>query len=377
MDALTQTVPAKHRGDGSGDTMLKKNLKTCKTIFMKKYFTALLILLAQIYALSAVAQAEKQGIMVRVSEDNDFLNDNGRGTDNAYTNGTRIDIFYAKNHKSKLFLDRWMPKAGSNAINTFGVGLMQVMYTPNNITSKLYQPKDYPWSASLYAAHTLYSYDPVKKYGFQTEIAAGIIGPEALGREAQSVVHGIIHDAIPQGWGNQFGNDALLNVNFTVEKELMHFHNYFELIGSGQASVGTMTDALDIAPVFLAGIMSPYFNGFMGHLSSTGKKKLQVYLKFKPGVQLVGWNASLEGGMFDRSYSVKSAESAPDQSGATNDEYIKGPHPKIENVVAYASYGLVIVYSRFSISYLQIHNTQLIENTYAHTYGNVTATCNL
>ena len=340
---------------------------------MKKYFAAVLISLGLVIAASSYAQNEKPGIMARIYEDNDFLNDRNKGTDDAYTNGTRLDIFYTKQHPSKFFLDRWMPKAGDNDVNIYGVGLMHVMYTPLHITSSFYQPNDYPWSASLVATHALYSYNHVKKYDFQTEIVAGIMGPDALGNQVQSTVHHIIQDpSIPQGWSNQFGNDALINVNFTAEKELVHFHNYFELIGSGQVSAGTMTDELDISPVFLVGIMNPYFNGFMGHNSGTGSKKIQVYLKFKPGVQLVGWNSLLEGGMFNRNYSVDVPQVLSE--GEINSENVKGPHPKIENVVTYTSYSLVIVYSRFSLSYSQTHNSELVVNSYAHTYGNLTTT---
>ena len=348
--------------------------KLFKTIFMKKYFTIFLFLLTQINAGFAFAQDEKPGIMFRGSDDNDFYNDRGKGTDDAYTNGTGFDVFYNKSHESDFFLDRWLPKAGDSSINTFGVGLMHVMYTPSDITKSYYQPNDYAWSAALYASHTLYSFNPVKKYAFITETDAGVMGPAALGKLVQSTVHHLIQDpAIPKGWDNQFGDDALINMSFTAEKELVHVKNFIEIIGSGKISAGTMNDELDLNPEILIGIMNPYFNGYMGHNNSTGSKKVQVYLKYKPGIQLVAWNSLLEGGMLDRDYTVK--VSKPDiNSDKTVDEQVKGTHPHIENLVAYTSYSLVIVYGRFSMSYSQTHNSELVKNTYSHTYGNITST---
>ena len=343
---------------------------------MKKYLLLMLTTITQLSLTPIMyAQEVKPGIMLRVFDDNDFFNDRGKSTDDAYTNGTGLNLFYNKGHKSKFFLDRWMPKAGDSSINAFGVGLMHVMYTPSNITSSYYQPNDYAWSGALYATHTLYSFNPGKKYDFQTELVAGVMGPDAFAKTVQSTFHQIISDAIPKGWNNQYGNDALLNVNFTAEKELVHVRDFFEIIGSGQLSAGTMTDALDISPSFLLGVMNPYFDGYMGHSASAGQKKVQVYLKYKPGIQMVAWNSLLEGGMFDRDYTVKVAANNPGlSSDKIVDEYIRGPHPTIENVVTYSSYSLVIVYRRLSISYAQTHNSELVKNTYSHTYGTVNTT---
>src|SRR3984885_5644130 len=97
--------------------------------------------------------------MVRISEDDDFINIWGNGTDNAYTNGTRIDYFYKPDHRSHSVLDKWMPSAGDGSTDIYGWGLTQLMYTPDDINSSAYQPNDYPWSGGLFATHTRYSYN--------------------------------------------------------------------------------------------------------------------------------------------------------------------------------------------------------------------------
>src|SRR5580700_2189288 len=84
-------------------------------------------------------QTDTLNWMFRIYEDNDFLNARGCGTDDAYTNGTRLDYFYQPKHPSKNPIDRLLPKAGAHSINTYGWGIMQLMYTPKNITDSAYQ----------------------------------------------------------------------------------------------------------------------------------------------------------------------------------------------------------------------------------------------
>src|SRR5579871_6818988 len=81
--------------------------------------------------------------LLRIYEDNDFINCWGKGTDDAYTNGTRIDYFY-QSHERPHGIDRQMPAAGDSTIDIYGWGVMQIMYTPDNICDAAYQPGDYP-----------------------------------------------------------------------------------------------------------------------------------------------------------------------------------------------------------------------------------------
>src|ERR1700741_5229695 len=80
------------------------------------------------------AQESKPAHMIRLYEDNDFLNIGGKGTDKSYTNGTRLDFFYTKKRPPR-FIDRVMPVAGDSSRNIFGWGIMQVMVTPSDIST--------------------------------------------------------------------------------------------------------------------------------------------------------------------------------------------------------------------------------------------------
>lgn len=98
---------------------------------MKIFFCFYTVLLIQFgTTVKLTAQTNAPSDIFRAYEDDDFLNDLGRGTDKAYTSGLQVTLFYNKNHASHFFLDHCLPKAGDSSINTYGLGLMQIMYTP-------------------------------------------------------------------------------------------------------------------------------------------------------------------------------------------------------------------------------------------------------
>jgi hypothetical protein len=336
---------------------------------MRRFLPLLFLFAAQITATQGPkAQDQENTRLFRIYEDNDFLNIRGKGTDDAYTNGTRLDLFYTKNHPSRFVVDRKMPKAGDSSINVFGWGLMQVMFTPMDITKKTPQPNDYPWSGGLFTTHTLYSYNPKKKYSFQTELLLGMMGPAALAGQAQTFIHSVIHYKEPAGWGNQLGNNPLLNINFTAEKQLAAYRNWVEVIAGGQAFGGTALNGLRIYPMVRIGKMTPYFNGYLsqygtakqsGHPKHRGTR-LQAYIVIKPEANFMLTNALLEGGIF------------PDNKQKVNGKNISTiPANGINTMVYSAYYGVVLAAGRWSMSFIQNSSTEWIKGTYSHEVGNI------
>lgn len=310
----------------------------------------------------------------RIYEDNDFINIRGRGTDDAYTNGTRLDYFYMPKHPPKWFIDRAMPKAGDSSVNAYGWGVMQLMYTPDDITDPNYQPNDYPWSAALVATHTLYSYNPSKKYDFQTELELGVIGPAALGRQAQTAVHGMIQYIKPLGWSHQFHNDVLANVNFTAEKQLAGNGSSLEFIAGGKASAGTMMNSLTLYPMLRFGKMNPYFQGFFRQFASAGrnsrhKKNWQFYFICRPEVQFIFTEAVLQGGVFTTNPNLDGSSNTqkPQQAAPVKAQ----PYHPIQDVVWASNIGAVASIGDFSISFNQNSSTAMMKGLYWHEYGNI------
>lgn len=85
--------------------------------------------------------------------------------------------------------------------------LAQTLQTPEDITIAAPQPEELPWAASLLAGVTLYAFDERTSDRFR--IAAGVVGPLALGEESQKAVHDAIDSDEPEGWDNQLENEPV------------------------------------------------------------------------------------------------------------------------------------------------------------------------
>jgi lipid A 3-O-deacylase len=318
--------------------------------------------------------------MARLSEDDDFINIWGNATDNAYTNGTRIDYFYEPTHSPHFFLDKWMPSAGDSSTNIYDWGVTQLMYTPDDINSSAYQPDDYPWSGGLFATHTRYSYNADKHYDFQTELVLGVMGPAALDRQTQSLVHHVINYLQPTGWGNQYRNALLLNINFTVEKQLSAIGSAVTIIGGGQVYAGTMQNGAAIYPLILFGKMNSYFNGFLSQYSSPGHdgkhKRWQLYGFIKPELQYFATYALLQGGIYTKNPNLQppndnSHNAPPSQDSATNAAAEPQPYHSLQHLLTTLDYGAVMTYGRIGISVSQNISQAMLKGLYCHGFGNI------
>lgn len=327
--------------------------------------------------------AKKDSItrMYRIYEDDDYFNFYGHGTDNAYTNGSRIDYFYQPATRPHGILGRYAPQAGDSTIEIYSWGVMELMYTPDNLTRTDWQPHEYQYAGALVASHARYSYNPVKNYDFQTELVMGIIGPAALGKEIQTDFHRAIHYIVPMGWGHQYRNDILLNINFTAEKQLLAVGNALRVIAGGQVYGGTMQNGAAVYPLILIGKMNPYFNGLFSQYNSPGhvkggRSKWQIYFLFKPELQLYLQNALLQGGMFTHNPNLPQGTNGKDGAGYPDGSFHQANEapPKIPDLQQWlpsVTYGFVITHQKFGISISQHVSSPYLKGLYCHTEGNI------
>ena len=237
---------------------------------------------------------------------------------------------------------------------------MQIMVTPNDICKTEYQPEDYHYAGALFITHTLFSYNEEKKYNFQTEILGGIRGPGTHAGGTQKTIHRWIGYQEPMGWDNQLKTIPLLNISFTVEKQVYGLNNFLEVIGGAQAAAGTMLDAVTIYPLIRIGKMTPYFNGFFSHYASShssGKKvKTQFYFTAKPKISFVAHNALFQG-------------------RTANTPVITTKEPvaelQLNHVLPEFEFGIMIVHGNFSMGYTQTHSSPYVEGLYDHNVGNL------
>jgi len=337
------------------------------------------VLLLLAVSLAAGSQAFGQRLL-RLYEDDDYINIKGKGTDEAYTNGSRVDLFYTLPTPTHTFPDRILPKAGDSTTDVYGWGIMQVMYTPRRINDADFQPDDYPWSGGLFLTHSLYSYNPRYRCDIQTEVVAGVLGPASLAGATQKGFHHLIHYTEPTGWGHQFRNDLLLNINLTLEKEVFELrpgaNPLLELIGGGTVHAGTMENRLSFYSLLRLGLMHPYFNGLMSQYTSSGSKgHMQLYLFARPEADLVGTNAILQGGMFTHpphgaSTAQPGAAAEPGAAAQPISKTVTNYQP-LRTFTYNIDYGAVLAFQTWSLSFTQSWSSALMRGLYNHEVGNI------
>ncbi|HVG40541.1 MAG TPA: lipid A-modifier LpxR family protein, partial [Chitinophagaceae bacterium] len=109
--------------------------------------------------------------------------------------------------------------------------------------------------------------------------------------------HRTIGRTIPQGWKYQVKNDLVLNYRINYEKKLLGWKNHFLLNGLGEAKVGTLnTYATTGANIMIGTFKNPYGSKSF-HL--TNGKKLTYYLFAQSGINFIGYDAALQGGLLN------------------------------------------------------------------------------
>jgi len=313
------------------------------------------ILLVFIYITQEAVHAQSPERLFRFQTDNDFMNINLKGTDRAYTGGTRLEYFYTG--KPGDIHAGFMPKAGQSAINVYGISLSQMLYTPENIASNEYIPDDYPYAGALFITHSLLSSSPDDKYSVHTEIIAGLRGKAAFGEETQTGLHRLVDNKEPKGWDHQLENKMLLNLNLTTEKLLLESGGNMEVIAGGGFQLGSMNSGATVHTLIRVGKMNPYFNGLISRHTSLNeaKGKMQFYFFIKPEAGYTLYNCMVE----------NPERSGSEDSGAQQDHVSRG------KFFTGLEYGMILSQGRFSLAVSERHLSSPRQGLYAHVYGNI------
>ncbi|MEM7388032.1 MAG: lipid A deacylase LpxR family protein, partial [Verrucomicrobiota bacterium] len=145
-------------------------------------------------------------------------NDLYAGTDRYYTHGGRIAWRSASRTRSKLpgwaaLMAYGLPhRPLADTAYQFGISLNHEIYTPSEILIPTLQLDDRPYAGLLSLGFSIHSRNDNTLDSL--ELAIGVVGPAALGEEAQSVVHRIQSINEPEGWDNQLTNEPFINLYY-------------------------------------------------------------------------------------------------------------------------------------------------------------------
>lgn len=184
---------------------------------------------------------------VSMTIDNDlFLN-----TDNGYTNGLYISLFETgESDNTTVEADFWvsplmwsLPQdSHRETINAYMIG--QTMVTPSDITIADPGPNEIPYSALLAFTN---SYVTLNEHvADQVSTTIGLIGPAALGEEAQKFVHRIIGSDEPLGWDTQLKNEIVFQFSRArAWRSWVSGSNHFDLIHNAELNIGTIASDIN------------------------------------------------------------------------------------------------------------------------------------
>jgi hypothetical protein len=242
-------------------------------------------------------EVSREGGLI-INFDNDILD----YTDRFYTNGIRLELIlpvFRNNPGSRLLLPSLFPGR-----NYYGIALVQNMYTPSTTKLGGILYGDRPYSAYLLFGVFKISNSPKVNFRQTSELNIGIIGPGSYGEWVQRSFHNAVPtNNEPLGWEYQVQNDLVLNYGLTMEKGLIQ-SNHFELIGQGKVNVGTLYTNIGTGIHLRTGWTEPWFISPLpvaGKTRLSSGKKIQCFFFLKSSVQVVGYDATLQGGMFNKS----------------------------------------------------------------------------
>jgi lipid A 3-O-deacylase len=245
-----------------------------------------------------VQRAIKDEKYVRFNYENDYFT----RTDYYYTQGIYLEWIEPWLHHFPLTRLLIHPK---EAALQYGIALEHDAYTPQDYTKTEIQFGDRPFAAAILLKTFGMATDFAHKHRISSALSSGVIGPAAGGKEIQSAIHHWTNNPQPKGWHNQVANDLVLNYQLDYQKQLFNWGKHF--LGTADVSVaaGTLSDKANIGITVMAGVFDDPFG-----VSVVSKKKIKIFAYEHPEWNIVAYNASLQGGLFNKSsiYTI-SAES--------------------------------------------------------------------
>ncbi len=276
----------------------------------------------------------------RFHYDNDYFT----STDKEYTQGYNFELTSPQLVKNPLNYFFTKPKTSEFK---YGISIEHIGFTANNIASDQIQYDDRPFAAAIMLKSFLIATDSIQKTRIVSSLNIGIIGPGAFGGDMQTAIHEATGNTIPKGWYNQIKNDVVLNYELTYEKQLLRFHNFFTLQTTATARLGTLFTNASVGLNATLGLINSPFT------SVKNKNKFQLYLYTQPLINVIGYDATLQGGLFNREsvYTISS-----------ND---------MERFTLQNNYGIVLQYREFYAEYSRTLLTREFSYGDSHKWGGI------
>ena len=125
-----------------------------------------------------------------LKENNDLFKPT-QNNDNNYTQGLRVGVYTPDETGAHVYYGQ------------------QTFYTPDQKQATEPIPGKRPYAGWLSAGYDAIYNDSINTQ-YKLGINVGVVGPSALGKEAQTFVHETLGQKVPRGWGNQLADEPAL-----------------------------------------------------------------------------------------------------------------------------------------------------------------------
>jgi hypothetical protein len=241
---------------------------------------------AQAISTTGIERDARSASSWRLAYDNDFFT----ATDRYFTQGIVIEVVTPALARSPL---RRVLIAPRTSWTRYGVAYEDDGYTASDLKASQILTRDHPYAGTKQLRMFDIAIDTLRHRRVTSALNIGLIGQGAGGAEIQTFIHERTGNTIPQGWHNQIRNDLIVNYEAAVEHEALRIGRWVLVTGTATARFGTYNTAATAGAAVLVGrVGDPYRERQPGRA---------LYAYVKPQVNLVGYDATLQGGLFNRS----------------------------------------------------------------------------
>ncbi len=305
--------------------------------------TLIFFFLISITSTLAQNRVTKNSILEKTTIQFKWSNDFIYSTDYYFTNGFEFEALgpWAKSNPINKFL---IPSL-DDSLNRYGFTLAQDMFTPKEkLDVKKQLDGDRPFAAYLLVGFKKKSLNPEKQIAVISEIQIGVLGPAALGEETQDAIHNATgNSANLNGWENQISNSIALNYMASIYKTL-YSNCWFDFYTVGKGGLGIPYTYLQVEGGLRFGLFEKKPQGF--EMFSQSKVMLFVFAEIFE--RLVGYNATLQGGLFSKStYTIES----------------------INHLVGGYRLGIIFAYSLLKLELATTYNSPEFPGALSHKWG--------
>ena len=224
------------------------------------------------------------------------------GQDRYYTNGLFINFKHALDQQK---LSKKLEKV------TYEIEIGQKIFNPISGYRPKIETQDRPFAGYLYAGanvNLFYKKESILKLGLEL----GTIGPDALGEEAQKLLHKAVGFYEINGWEYQIKNDVAINLTTQFTKLIGRSEIYkSDLTLESYLNIGTTFSGAGIGILLRSGDINQLFNSFYTNslISNNSKTEKLVKNEFffyaKPQLNYIAYDATIQGSMFNKDSPVK------------------------------------------------------------------------